>query len=113
MKNYITKVLSQGIITRSTSPASTSFFFKKDEGLRSCIDNQELNKITVKYPYPLPLVPSAIEQLRGSMLFTKLDLCSAYNLVRIREGDEWKTAFNTMSGHYEYKVMSCSLVKAP
>ncbi len=45
-----------------------------------------------QYRYPLPLVPSALEQLRGARIFTKLDLRSAYNLIRIREGDEWKTA---------------------
>ncbi|KAK3571116.1 hypothetical protein QTP86_001937 [Hemibagrus guttatus] len=72
-----------------------------------------LNAITVRYPYPLPLVPAALEQLRGARVFTKLDLRSAYNLVRIHEGDEWKTAFHTMSGHYEYCVMPFGLTNAP
>ncbi|XP_048039405.1 uncharacterized protein LOC125264212 [Megalobrama amblycephala] len=92
-----------------------SFFFvaKKDGGLRPCIDYRALNKITVKFRYPLPLVPAALEHLRGATVFTKLDLRSAYNLIRIREGDEWKTAFITPTGHYEYLVMPYGLVNAP
>ncbi|KAK3506722.1 hypothetical protein QTP70_017705 [Hemibagrus guttatus] len=70
------------------------------------------NAITVRYPYPLPLVSAALEQLRGASFFTKLDLRSAYNLVRIREGDEWKTAFHTTHGHYEYLVMPFGLTNA-
>ncbi len=99
----------------STSPAASSFFFvaKKDGGLRPCIDYRALNKITVKFRYPLPLVPAALEHLRGATIFTKLDLRSAYNLIRIREGDEWKTAFVTPTGHYEYLVMPYGLVNAP
>ncbi|KAK3557853.1 hypothetical protein QTP86_003254 [Hemibagrus guttatus] len=72
-----------------------------------------MDAITVLYPYPLPLVPAALEQLRGARIFTKLDLRSAYNLVRIHEGDEWKTAFHTTQGHYEYRVMPFGLTNAP
>ncbi|KAL0195693.1 hypothetical protein M9458_009265, partial [Cirrhinus mrigala] len=78
-----------------------------------CIDYRALNDITVKYRYPLPLVPSALEQLRSARFFTKLDLRSAYNLIRIREGDEWKTAFSTATGHYEYLVMPFGLANSP
>lgn len=54
----------------------------------------------MEYCYPLSLVPAALEQLKSATIFTKLDLCNAYNLVQIRERDEWKTAFSTTSGHY-------------
>ncbi|KAK3572897.1 hypothetical protein QTP86_010584 [Hemibagrus guttatus] len=112
MEEYIETALSAGHIQPSTSPAAAGFFFvgKKDGGLRPCIDYRGLNAITVPYPYPLPLVPAALEQLRGARFFTKLDLRSAYNLVQIREGDEWKTAFHTTHGHYEYRVMPFSLI---
>ncbi|KAK3517134.1 hypothetical protein QTP86_003981 [Hemibagrus guttatus] len=98
MEEFIKEALSQGYIRQSASPAASSFFFvaKKDVGLRPCIDYWALKKITVKFRYPLPLVPSALERLRGTTEFTKLDLRSAYNLIRIREGDEWKTAFDFM-----------------
>lgn len=81
--------------------------------MRPCIDYRGLNDITVKNRYPLPLLSSAFELLQGAVIFTKLDLRNAYHLVRIREGDEWKTAFNTPTGHYEYLVMPFGLTNAP
>ncbi|KAI2652427.1 Transposon Tf2-6 polyprotein [Labeo rohita] len=115
MEEYIREALSQGYIRPSTSPAASSFFFvsKKDGGLRPCIDYRVLNHQTIKFRYPLPLVPAALQQLRSARIFTKLDLRSAYNLIRIREGDERKTAFVTPTGHYEYRVMPYGLVNAP
>ncbi len=115
MEKYIQEALQQGFIRPSTSPAASSFFFvaKKDGGLRPCIDYRVLNAHTVKFAYPLPLVPTTLEDLRGASIFTKLDLRSAYNLVRIRRGDEWKTAFITPSGHYEYRVMPYGLSNSP
>ncbi|KAI2647066.1 Transposon Tf2-6 polyprotein [Labeo rohita] len=115
MEHYIQEELAKGFIRHSTSPASAGFFFvkKKDGGLRPCIDYRALNEVTVKYRYPLPLVPPALEQLRSARYYTKLDLRSAYNLIRIREGDEWKTAFSTTSGHYEYRVMPFGLANSP
>ncbi|KAJ8359221.1 hypothetical protein SKAU_G00157460 [Synaphobranchus kaupii] len=96
-------------------PASAVFFFvkKKDEGLRPCIDYRGLSDITIKNRYPLPLMNSTFEHLQGASVFSKLDLRNAYNLVCISEGDEWKTAFNTHHGHYEYRVMPFGLTSAP
>lgn len=72
-----------------TSPAPASSFSaeKKDGGFRPCIDYRGRNAISVKYPYPLPLVPAAPKQLRSAKIFTKLDLRSAYNLIRKRKGE--------------------------
>ncbi len=115
MEEYIQEALRQGFICPSTSPAASSFFFvsKKDGGLRPCIDYRILNSQTVKFPYPLPLVPAALEELRGARIFSKLDLRSAYNLIRIRPGDKWKTAFITPTGHYEYLMMPYGLANSP
>ncbi|KAI2652744.1 Transposon Tf2-6 polyprotein [Labeo rohita] len=115
MERYISEELAKGFIRPSTSPASAGFFFvkKKDGSLRPCIDYRSLNEVTIKYRYPLPLVPAALEQLRTAKYFTKLDLRSAYNLIRIKAGDEWKTAFSTTNGHYEYLVMPFGLSNSP
>ncbi|KAK3575165.1 hypothetical protein QTP86_020927, partial [Hemibagrus guttatus] len=115
MEDYIEEALSSGFIRPSTSPAAAGFFFveKKDGGLRPSIDYRGLNNFTVKFRYRLPLVPAALEQLREAKIYTKLDLRNAYNLIRIKEGDEWKTAFLTTRGHYEYRVMPYGLANAP
>ncbi len=115
MKTYIEEELAKGFIVPSKSPASAGFFFvKKREGtLQPCIDYRGLNYITVKFRYPLPLVPPALEQLSSAKYFTNLELRNAYNLIRIREGEEWKTVFSTTSGHYEYWVMPFWLVNSP
>ena len=115
MSAYIEEALAAGHIRPSTSPAGAGFFFvaKKDGGQRPCIDYRGLNRITIKNRYPLSLMNTVFESLQGAQGFTKLDLRIAYNLVRIREGDEWKTGFNTPSGHYEYLVMPFGLVNAP
>lgn len=86
---------------------------KKDGSLRPCIDYRDLNKITVKNKYWLPLLSSAFDLIQGATVFIKLDLRNAYHLVRIREEDEWKTAFNIPNGHYEYLVMPFGLTNAP
>ncbi|KAI2659527.1 Transposon Tf2-11 polyprotein [Labeo rohita] len=115
MEEYIAETLQQGFIQPSTSPAVSSSFFvgKKDGGLQPCIDYRQLNSQIIQQPYPLPLVPAALEELRGVRVFSKLDLRSAYNLTRIRVGDEWKTAFITPTGHYEYRVMPYGLSISP
>ncbi len=114
MEEYIEEALQQDSIRPSTSPAASSFFFvaKKDGGL-PCFDYRSLNNITVKFCYTLPLVPAALEHLHGATIFTKLDLRSAQVLIRILEGDEWKTAFVTPNGHYEYLIMPYGLVNNP
>lgn len=86
---------------------------KKDGSLRPCIDYRGLNDITIKFRYPLPLVPAALEHLHQAKYFTKLDLHSAYNLIRIKKGDEWKTAFSTSTGRYEYSVIRFGLANSP
>uniref|UniRef100_A0A8C7ZML9 Gypsy retrotransposon integrase-like protein 1 n=1 Tax=Oryzias sinensis TaxID=183150 RepID=A0A8C7ZML9_9TELE len=115
MEKYIHEALASGHIRPSSSPVGAGFFFvqKKDKTLRPCIDFRELNQITVKNKYPLPLISSALDSVQEARVFTKLDLRNAYHLVRMREGDEWKTAFNTPLGHFEYLVMPFGLTNAP
>jgi len=77
------------------------------------VDYRGLNKITKKNPYPLPLISGLLDRLCTGKIFTKLDFRGAYNLLRIRPSDEWKTAFRTRYGHFEYTVMPFGLTNAP
>ncbi|RYN56960.1 hypothetical protein AA0117_g13232 [Alternaria alternata] len=81
--------------------------------MRLCVDYRGLNKVTIKDRYPIPLVSEMLDRLSKAAIYTKLDLRDAYHRLRIREGDEWKTAFKTRYGHYEYNVMPFGLANAP
>src|SRR6185369_1752224 len=77
------------------------------------VDYRALNKVTIKDRCPLPLINETMDQLKEASIFTKLDLEGAYNLLRIQKNDEWKTAFRTRYGHFEYLVMPFGLSNAP
>ena len=89
------------------------FVPKKDGTLCLCVNYWALNRITIKNRYPLPLIGELIDRLLGAKIFTKLDLKDAYHRIRIKAGDEWKTAFRTRYGHFEYLVMPFGLTNAP
>jgi RNase H-like domain found in reverse transcriptase/Reverse transcriptase (RNA-dependent DNA polymerase)/Integrase zinc binding domain/Chromo (CHRromatin Organisation MOdifier) domain len=115
LKSYIDTNLEKGFIRPSTSPAASPTLFvpKKNGKLRLCVDYRQLNSITIKDRYPLPLINELHDRLRGAQWFTTMDMRGAYNLVRIKEGHEWKTAFRTRYGLYEYTVMPFGLTNAP
>jgi hypothetical protein len=115
LRDYLNTSEAKGWIRKSTSPAGAPILFvpKKDGGLRLCVDYRALNKLTIKNRYPLPLISETLDRLRDAQVFTSLDLRNAYHRVRIRPGDEWKTAFRTRYGHYEYQVMPFGLSNAP
>lgn len=115
LRGYLDEMLSKGFIRASSSPAGSPVLFvkKKDGSLRLCVDYRRLNAITKKNVYPLPLINNLLDQLSSSKIFTKIDLRGAYNLVRIAEGDEYKTAFRTRYGSFEYLVMPFGLCNAP
>ncbi|SPC63756.1 related to Gag-pol polyprotein [Ustilago sp. UG-2017b] len=114
LRKYLDENLEKGFIRPSKSPARSPVLFvpKKDGGLRLCVDYRGLNEITVKNRAPLPLIEEQLFLLRKARIYTKLDLRAAYNLIRITKGDEWKTAFGTQLGLYEYLVMPFGLANA-
>ena len=77
------------------------------------MDYRGLNNLTIKNRYPLPLIGELLDRLAQAKPFTQLDLTSAYHRMRIKKGDEWKTAFQTRYGHFEYQVMPFGLSNAP
>src|SRR5271168_5078653 len=91
-KEWLNANLKKGFIRPSTSRVGCPIMFvkKKDGSNRLCVDYRALNQVTIKNQYPLPRTDDLVEKLREACIFTKLDLKSGYNLVRIREGDEWK-----------------------
>jgi hypothetical protein len=115
LKEYIDDNLKKGFIRPSKSPAGSPMLWvpKKDGSKRPCVDYRGLNNVTIKDRYALPLINELHDRFQGAKIFTKLDLRGAYNLIRIAEGEEWKTAFRTRYGLFEYQVMPFGLTNAP
>jgi transposase InsO family protein len=115
LKDWLEENLSKGFIRASSSPAASPILFvkKTDGSLRLCVDYRGLNAGTIKNRYPLPLLQETLMRLSKAKYFTTLDIRGAYNLVRMAEGEEWKTAFRTRYGLFESLVMPFGLTNAP
>ena len=115
LKEYIEEMMKHGKIQEGSGSAGSPVFFVKEKTgkLRLVVDYRGLNAITIKDAYPIPLMTTLMEQIQGSNYFNKLDLKNGFNLIRVKEGDEWKTAFKTRYGLFEYKVMPFGLTNAP
>ena len=115
LDTWINEELRKGYIHPSKSPVAAPFFFvKKYNGsLRPCMDYRNLNSVTVKNCYSISQIANLIDSLSQASIFTKIDLRWRYNNVRIREGDEWKTAFITKNGLFEATVMCFGFSNAP
>ena len=112
---WIEENLSKGFIRASSSSCASPILLvkKKDGSLRLCVDYRAFNDITIKDRYPLPRIEETLNQIREARYFTRLDLQSAYNLIRIKNCDEWKTAFRACYGLFEFLVMPFGLTNAP
>lgn len=115
LREFLDENLANGRIRPSKSSAGAPILFvpKKDGSLRLCVDYRGLNKATIRNRYPLPLISEILDRAVGAQFFTKIDVKDAYYRIRIKEGDEWKTAFRTRYGHYEFLVMPFGLTNAP
>ena len=115
LRKTLTDLLEKGWIRPSKSAAAAPVLFAKkpNGGLRFCVDYRGLNAITLPDRYPLPLFKETLRQLSRANWFTKLDVKSAFHRIRVKEGNEWMTAFRCRFGLFEWMVTPFGLSNAP
>jgi len=115
LKKQIEDLLEKKFIRPSASPWGAPILLvkKKDGSSRLCVDYRQLNKLTIKNKYPLPRIDDLLDQLRGAVVFSKIDLRSGYQQILVKPEDVQKTTFRSRYGHYEYVVMSFGVTNAP
>ena len=115
LRKTLVELLDNGFIRASSSPAGAPVIFVKKPGggLRFCVDYRGLNAVSKKDSYPLPLIGETLKLIASAKWVSNVDVISAFHRVRIKEGDEAKTAFKTRLGSYEWLVTPFGLCGAP
>ena len=114
LKVQLQELFYKGFIRPNTSPwgSPVLFFKKKDKTLRLYIDYRQLNRVTIRNRYPLPRIDDLFDQLRGARVYSKINLCTGYHQLRVKEADIPKTMFRTRYRHFEFIVMPFGLTNS-
>ena len=112
LRKTLTELLDNGFIRVSNSPATAPVIFVKKPGggLQFCVDYRRLNEISQKDSYPIPRIDKILRTIAAAKYISKVD---AFHRICVKDGDEWKTAFNTRFGLYEWLVTPFGLTGAP
>jgi len=115
LREFLDENLRTGTICPSQSPGGAPVLFvkKKNGSLRLCVNYRVLNCITRKDKYSIPLVTDLLDVPKRARIYTKIDLRNAYHLVRIADGNKWKTCFRTRYSSFKWLVMLFGLFNAP
>ena len=115
LKKFFDENLAKGFIKTSSFPTAAPILFVRKPGksFRLCVNYKAFNAITVKNKYSLPLIQENLNRLAKIKYFTKLNIVAAFNKIRMVEKKEWKTAFRTRYGLFEFLVMNFGLCGTP
>jgi hypothetical protein len=115
IERQVGAMLKAGLVVPSLSPHASPMLLvkKKDGSWRFCADYRKLNANTIKNKFPIPIINEFLDEIVGSKYFTKLDLNSGFHQIRMDVANEFKTAFKTHHGHFQFRVMPFGLTNAP